>query len=114
MIRDNDPKLLEALRQPWTVTVTSEDGEFVARVEEIPDAIAVASDRDSLEHELWDSLRESLRARFEYGDPIPRARRATPVVAKAAQVIALSLTEDFFSAKTGSTAQFYESVLKRA
>ena len=62
----------QALTWPWRVDVTEEDGELVARVAEMPDAIATGATHDDLARDLWVSLRASLRARLEFGDPIPR------------------------------------------
>lgn len=64
-----------ALTFPWTVLITEEDGEYVARVAEMPDAIATGATHAELEADLWASLRASLRARLTFGDPIPRPAR---------------------------------------
>jgi predicted RNase H-like HicB family nuclease len=64
---------VEALmRLPWTLHVErDEDGSFVARVAEIPDAIGSASGTKKLAVDLWESLAASLEIRLEHGDPIP-------------------------------------------
>lgn len=62
------------MRLPWTVTTErNEEGDYlVARVVEIPDAIATGKDDVALAKDLWNSLWSSLSARLEFGDDIPR------------------------------------------
>jgi predicted RNase H-like HicB family nuclease len=62
----------QALAWPWRVDVTVEDGELVARVAEMPDAVATGTTHEELERDLWASIRASLRAHLEFGDPIPQ------------------------------------------
>jgi predicted RNase H-like HicB family nuclease len=66
-------KLDALLRLPWTVRVEQdeEEGYFIARVIEIPSALATADSREELEGELWDSLRASLEVYLDHGDDIP-------------------------------------------
>lgn len=75
----NEDKLAALLRLPWTIGVQRDpDGTLVARVAEIPDAIATGENEHELQKDLWDTLAESLRVRLEYGDdvPLPGGQRA--------------------------------------
>lgn len=60
------------IQQPWTVSVSrDEENGYVARVQELPDAIATADDPKDLERELWAAIRASIAARREFNEPIP-------------------------------------------
>ena len=63
------------MRLPWSVSVerVTDDGDpyWVARVGEIPSALATGSDEAELEREFWASLEASLRVYVEEGDEIP-------------------------------------------
>lgn len=66
-------EMASLLALPWTVHVTHDaDNGFVARVAEMPDAIATGDTPEELEADFWESLRASLEARTALGDPIPR------------------------------------------
>lgn len=68
-----EQKLDFLMTRPWSIDVTkSEDGYFVARVKEVPDALATGADDRELARELWESLRSSLSARIEFGADLPR------------------------------------------
>ncbi len=58
------------LALPWTVQVTSEDGDLVARVSELPGLVAVGSDERELQQELFSALEAMLDALLVHGDPI--------------------------------------------
>jgi hypothetical protein len=67
-----DQKTEQLLQLPWTVVpVVTEDGDRLLRVAEIPSAVGHGATSSELEADLWDSLRESLRAYLHFGDPIP-------------------------------------------
>lgn len=57
---------------PWTITstTTTEDDDITVRVQEIPDAIAVGTEKE-VGREIWESLRASLECRLDHNDPIP-------------------------------------------
>ncbi len=60
---------------PWTITSEPADdpGEFVVRVAEMPDAIAIGTEKE-VGRDIWDSLRASLECRLDFNDPIPVPR----------------------------------------
>jgi len=65
-------KLRVLMRLPWTIRVENDtDGTFVARVAEMPDAIATGNSERELSKELWEALRASLACRLEFHDDIP-------------------------------------------
>ena len=71
-------KLAALMRLPWTLRITEEpDGSRVARVEEIPDAIATGRTSKELAVDLWESLAGSLEIRLEHDDPIPLPKGST-------------------------------------
>jgi predicted RNase H-like HicB family nuclease len=60
------------VQQPWSVDVTHDDDNgFVARVRELPDAIATAPTADELDREFWVAVRASIAARLEFGLSVP-------------------------------------------
>jgi hypothetical protein len=65
-------QLEHLLRLPWTIVkeVTPE-GDHLLRVAEIPSAVGSGASTEEMEADLWESLRESLRAYLHFGDPIP-------------------------------------------
>jgi hypothetical protein len=65
-------KISYMLRMPWTIVPSTEDGERVLRVREIPSVIATGVADEELDRELFDALRASLRAYLHFGDPLPR------------------------------------------
>jgi hypothetical protein len=75
-------QLRALMRVPWTVLPerNDEDGYLVARVTEVPDAIATGADAPALGRDLWAALWSSLAAPLEYGDaiPLPPGVRALP------------------------------------
>jgi predicted RNase H-like HicB family nuclease len=78
MANANTPESIGALvSQPWTITVErdAEDHYLVARVAEIPDAIATGDDERSLMRDLWDAIATSLMARIDHGEepPVPQS-----------------------------------------
>ena len=54
----------------WTVQVTSEDGDLVARVAELPGLVAVGAKEKELQRELFAALEAMLDAMLVEGDPI--------------------------------------------
>lgn len=67
----NEQKIDGLMRLPWSLSVEKDDDGLVARVAEIPDAIATGANEKALALDLWESLRASLSVRVEHGDPIP-------------------------------------------
>lgn len=71
------------LRRPWTIVreVTPE-GDLLLRVLEIPSAVGTGASPESATRDLWDSLRESIRAYLHFGDevPLPKDARRSPGV----------------------------------
>lgn len=67
-----EQKLAALLLLPWTIRVERDpdEGYMVARVPEVPSAIATANDEAGLERELWESLQLSLEVALDHGDPI--------------------------------------------
>lgn len=66
-----EQKLRALLGLRWTIDVQKEDdGSIVARAQEIPSAIAVASS-DEIDEEFWASLSASLEVYLDQGDAIP-------------------------------------------
>lgn len=61
-------------RLPWTIISSVEDGHFVARVAEMPDAIADGATEAELRGALDEAIRESLAVRLDAGDPLPLPR----------------------------------------
>lgn len=92
-----EQKLDSLMRLPWTIRVErdAEEGYLIARVAEIPSALAAADSESSLEYELWESLRVSLEVYLDHADVItlppsvhslpwerpPQVRRVTAVKA---------------------------------
>lgn len=69
---NDDPRIAQYLRLPWRVRVSrDEDNGFVATVDEMPDAIGTGATAKELEHDFWQSMRASIAARLELGEPIP-------------------------------------------
>jgi predicted RNase H-like HicB family nuclease len=68
---NRDRRLAALIRLPWTVTVVIEDGDMVARVRELPDAIATGRDERELAKDLWDAVEASLAIRLDNGDEVP-------------------------------------------
>lgn len=82
MTSKNDRQQLDTLtRGPWTIRVERDEEErFIARVEEIPDAIATGATERELMLDLWDAIETSLLARIDHGDPLPAPTSAGNVV----------------------------------
>lgn len=74
-----EQKLAALLRLPWTIRVERDvdEGYIVARIGEIPSAIATGDTEAELERDLWESLRMSLQVYLDHDDEIP-----LPVAAK--------------------------------
>lgn len=67
-----DEKLKHLLTLPWTIVrEQAPEGEVVLRVAEIPSATGTGTTDSARETDLWDSLRESLRALLHFNDPVP-------------------------------------------
>ncbi|MCO4098771.1 MAG: hypothetical protein HEQ38_05050 [Gemmatimonas sp.] len=66
-----EQKRAELLRQPWTVLVTKEDGELVARVKELQGVIGTGSNERELQADLMASLSAVIETMLACGDPIP-------------------------------------------
>lgn len=69
----DEQKIAALLRLPWTIRVERDPqaGYFVARVMEVPSAIATGETEKELEIDLWESLRASLEVYLTHGDAIP-------------------------------------------
>jgi hypothetical protein len=69
---------LEALlRLPWSIDrETTMEGDVVLRVREVPSAIGTGESDPAREEDLWESLRESLRAYLHFGDTPPLPPKA--------------------------------------
>jgi predicted RNase H-like HicB family nuclease len=72
MTEGRSSQLEQLLRLPWTIVkeITPE-GDHLLRVAEIPSAVGSGATSEEMEADLWESLRESLRAYLHFGDPIP-------------------------------------------
>ncbi|MEX2153049.1 MAG: type II toxin-antitoxin system HicB family antitoxin [Gemmatimonadaceae bacterium] len=94
----NEQQRLDALtRQPWTVRVEWDATEtcFVARVEEIPDAIATGADERELMLDLWDAIQTSLMSRIDDGDPLPVPKQANKsAIAAPRRIISFKQSAD--------------------
>ncbi len=67
------------LRLPWTIVrETTPEGDQILRVAEIPSAVGSGSTPQEIERDLWESLRESLRAYLHFKDPVPLPSGAQP------------------------------------
>jgi hypothetical protein len=68
-----EQKLQALLRLPWTFTVErNEPGRYwVARVVEVPSAIATADNERQLSREAWASLQASLEVYLDNDDDVP-------------------------------------------
>ena len=77
-----EQKLAALLRLPWTIRVErdEDEGYLIARVAEIPSALATADTDADLERELWESLQVSLEVYLDHGDnvPLPPSAKALP------------------------------------
>lgn len=105
MTMTRDQQLQQLMRLPWTVTTecNEEEGYLVARVAELPDAIATGQDAVVLAKELWHSLWSSLSARLEFGDeiPLPAGRRLPwegPQAIRASVQVLVSKTSEAWEA----------------
>lgn len=67
-----EAELRRLLFLPWTIVpeVTPE-GDRLLRVLEVPSAVGHGETDEELERDLWESLKESLKAYLHFGDPIP-------------------------------------------
>lgn len=64
-----EDKLEWLLRQPWRVLVEREDdGSYFARIDGLSGAVAHGQTPKELEHEFWESARETFRAYLEAGE----------------------------------------------
>ena len=66
-------RLAALMRLPWSIRVETDphDGGLIARVTEVPDAIATGATERELAKDLWDALYLSLKVRLEHDDWIP-------------------------------------------
>lgn len=89
----------------WTVQVTSEDGDLVARVAELPGLVAVGAKEKELQRELFAALEAMLDAMLVEGDPISvpgnaalpwDEGKAPPVPVDSKRFIGLSYDDDTF------------------
>jgi len=79
MTAARDPQLEHLLRLPWTiVSELTPEGDHLLRVAEIPSAVGSGATPQEVEADLWESLRESLRAYLHYHDPVPMPGGAQP------------------------------------
>lgn len=105
-------KVAVLMRLPWTVRVETDavDNSFVARVAEVPDAIATGSTESALSLDLWHSLKASLECRLEFGDelPVPQGTvlpwEAGKAPAAAPGVQKIRINKELFAISTGSLA----------
>lgn len=72
-----EQKLRELMRQPWTVRMEENaddpsDRYLVARISEVPSAIATGRTQRELAADLWESLRASLETYLEADNQVPR------------------------------------------
>jgi hypothetical protein len=67
-----EQKMAALMRMPWTVLVETDptDASLIARVAELPDAIATGTDETDLARDLWEAIEASLRCRLDFGDEI--------------------------------------------
>lgn len=85
-----EQKLDHLLALPWTMVVeVTPEGDRILKVAEVPSASGSGETDAERETDLWDSLRESLRAYVHFGDtpPLP-AGSLPPWAPEAAQRIA--------------------------
>lgn len=60
------------MRLPWTIVrERTPEGDQILRVAEIPSVVGSGASSEEMEADLWDSLRESLRAYLHFKDPLP-------------------------------------------
>lgn len=109
---DESARIELAVQQPWTVLISRDDDNgYVARVEEIPDAIATGETIEALERDLWESIRESIRARIAFGDPIPSAKRGARIRIGRAVAIPLQKNSEVFERTAGLPMLVCESTV---
>ena len=78
----SERKLEHALSLPWTVQVTTEDGEFVARVAELPAVVGCGETEKELQASLYLAMEAVLEVMLEHGDLIqPPANVVLPWLA---------------------------------
>jgi len=70
-------KVQYLLRLPWSIVPSTEDGERVLRVRELPSVVVsgpadTEAEQQTLAADFWDSVAESLRCYLHFGDPLPR------------------------------------------
>lgn len=69
---NTEAKLRYLIRLPWTILAeTTEDGEKVLKVAEVPSAMGSGPTDEASIADLWDSLQSSLEAYLHFGDPVP-------------------------------------------
>lgn len=91
-------QLEHLIRLPWTIVKeTTPEGDHLLRVAEIPSAVGSGATSEEMEADLWESLKESLRAYLHFGDPIPMPAgpqagwvRSPHIAIKAAYVVRIS------------------------
>lgn len=101
MDRSHEQQLEYLLRLPWTIVPeATPEGDRLLRVAEIPSAVGTGTTPEEIVADLWESLRESLRAYLHFGDPIPlpkgaaspwlpsarRPSRPVPIIVRIPQV----------------------------
>ena len=70
---NSETRLRALIALPWTIRIehSDDDGGLVARVIEMPDAIATGASERELAADLFAAVKASLEVRLENGDPIP-------------------------------------------
>ena len=99
MTRSEDQQIEHLMRLPWTIVPeTTPEGDRLLRIAEIPSAVGTGETPQEIEADLWQALRESLRAYLHYKDQIPLptgirgpwlqrpAERRTPYVIRVPEV----------------------------
>jgi hypothetical protein len=77
MISSEDRQIDHLMRLPWTIVrETTPEGDQLLRVAEIPSAVGSGHTAEAIEADLWQSLRESLRAYLHFNDPVPLPKGA--------------------------------------
>jgi len=105
---ERNPRVEELLQRPWTITTGMKaDGTRWARCREIEHAVAYAGPSENLDELFWDSLRASLEAMIESGEPIPAPPSPITFDLKTVYAVAVQRMEaasDEFETRPAPTA----------
>jgi antitoxin HicB len=65
------PEVVRLASRPYHVVVTQEDGDYVARIPELPGLVTGGKTRDEMYRMVEDAKRGWIATALYYGDPVP-------------------------------------------